>query len=386
MSDRKRVVVEGWRFVPHSYAVVNHYQCAELARRGDVEVYHVDAPLLDPAWKASAELISPEADAAVRAIGPPPAGLEADAWLSIQGVYRVKAARARRTFSFGTCEYGIAPPMSFGLPVDRAPALAGAEVEFIAPSNWSRQGFLRCGVKPERVWLVPHGVDTAIFRPASDEERAAERTRLGWDEWNASFVYLSVGAMIWNKGISVLLAAFAAVLEKHPGALLALKGIDSMYQSGDLVNAWLSKLPGAAAARVRARIVYVGKTLTSGEVAAMHRAADAYVCPYRAEGFNVPALEGAASGLPVICTAGGPTDDFVRPEFARKIKAEQRSMGKAQVGFYLEPSVESTAGQMLSVIGDRTFREEAREAGPAHVRANYTWAKVVEQLVGVMCA
>ena len=38
--------------------------------------------------------------------------------------------------------------------------------------------------------------------------------------------------------------------------------------------------------------------------------ADAYVTPYRAEGFNLPALEAIACGTPLIVTCGGATGNF----------------------------------------------------------------------------
>ena len=46
-------------------------------------------------------------------------------------------------------------------------------------------------------------------------------------------------------------------------------------------------------------------------MAALYNLADAYVTPYHAEAFNMPALEAAACGVPLIVPRGGPTDDFV---------------------------------------------------------------------------
>jgi glycosyltransferase involved in cell wall biosynthesis len=376
------LVVEGWRFVPHSYAFVNHAQCAELARRPGVSLYHVDAPYANPAWRPLPSLVSPESDALVRSLAPPPPGLVADAWLSIHAEYRVQpVAAARRTFTFGTCEYGIVPPPALGLSATQAPRLAGAGVAFITPSNWSRQGFLRCGAPAERVAVVPHGVDTSVFRPADEAERRAERAAMGID---ASFIFLHVGAMTWNKGVDVLLPAFAAVLERHPGAALILKGTDLIYGSRNAFRAMLDAQPPAARARLAPRIHYLGHPMPAADLARLHRAADAYVCPYRGEGFNLPALEAAASGLPVICTAGGPTDDFILPAFGRRVRSEQRRLAGGQPGFYLQPSIDNLVRQMLFVADDPAFREQARHAGPAHVRAHYTWPRVVDRLLDVL--
>ena len=57
----------------------------------------------------------------------------------------------------------------------------------VTPSNWSRQGLIDSGADPKRVFVVPHGVDTDLFHPASADRAGHDlRQRLG----NSS-VYLS---------------------------------------------------------------------------------------------------------------------------------------------------------------------------------------------------
>ena len=34
----KNILIEGWRFIPHSYSVVNQFQCLELLKRADVQI------------------------------------------------------------------------------------------------------------------------------------------------------------------------------------------------------------------------------------------------------------------------------------------------------------------------------------------------------------
>jgi glycosyltransferase involved in cell wall biosynthesis len=50
----------------------------------------------------------------------------------------------------------------------------------------------------------------------------------------------------------------------------------------------------------------------SRQIPSLYNLADAYVTPYRAEGFNLPACEAQACGTPVIATQGGATDDFLQ--------------------------------------------------------------------------
>lgn len=378
----RTLLVRGWRFLPHSYAVVNHFQLAELSRR-EVRLFHLDAPFANPEWVAAESLLDAERDAVVRAVPALPSDLdprEIDAWLNMSVPYPLAASPARRTFTFGTSEWGMVAPGAVGLAAGARASLGDAPVEFITPSQWSRAGFLRSGARPARVHVVPHGADTSALRPG---DREAERARRGWD---ATIVFLNIGAMSVNKGIDVLLRAFAAVVAEHPGALLVLKGSDALYSSRGMFENRLALLAPAEAAKVLPRTVYVGESLSLAELASLYVAADAYVCPYRAEGFNLPALEAIACGVPVLCTAGGPTDDFTKPDFARRIKSTLRPCKPPDFGMELAPNLDSLIAQMRSVIADREFRARAREAGPAFVEASFTWRHAVDRLLKVLFA
>lgn len=57
-------------------------------------------------------------------------------------------------------------------------------------------------------------------------------------------------------------------------------------------------------------------------LAKLYQASDALVAPYRAEGFNLPVLEGLACGLPaIIISKGGPTYAFTDPTIALHVEA-----------------------------------------------------------------
>src|SRR6185503_19278167 len=122
--------------------------------------------------------------------------------------------------------------------------------------------------------------------------------------------------------IDLLLQAFAQILRKHRRARLLLKGLDSLYASQQYLDADLANLSAADARLVRSRLNYNGDSLTFAILPQLYYLADCYVTPYSGEGFNLPALEAAACGTPVICTAGGPTDDFVTDDFARRIDSQ----------------------------------------------------------------
>jgi tetratricopeptide (TPR) repeat protein len=59
-------------------------------------------------------------------------------------------------------------------------------------------------------------------------------------------------------------------------------------------------------------------------MASLYRACDMFVSPYRGEGFSIPTLEAMASGLPVIVTRNGATDDFTSEQNAWYINSEPK--------------------------------------------------------------
>jgi hypothetical protein len=69
--------------------------------------------------------------------------------------------------------------------------------------------------------------------------------------------------------------------------------------------------------------VLIDEDLSTGEVAALYRACDVLVHPYRGEGFAMPVLEAMACGLPAIVTAGGPTDEFLPDDAGWRIDSEK---------------------------------------------------------------
>jgi glycosyltransferase involved in cell wall biosynthesis len=201
-------------------------------------------------------------------------------------------------------------------------------------------------------------------------------------------VFLSVGAMTPNKGIDLLLAAFARVAATEPDVRLVLKGADGLYPSRDLVNAALDELSAAALETVIPRMIYTGVTYSCSKMADLYRAADVYAAPYRAEGFNLPVLEAAACGVPVICTSGGPTDDFTDAACCGRIRSglDRPRLSGDRVGDALAPDSEHLFELMAAAVRDRDTWRRMGERGAAHVHDRFSWTAVTDRLVSCLFA
>jgi glycosyltransferase involved in cell wall biosynthesis len=158
----------------------------------------------------------------------------------------------------------------------------------IAISDETRAEAIRFGVSAECIHLIPNGLNSREFCPASQEERYAARQKLGLA---CDRLALYVGRLSAEKNPLGLLDAWAAVNpEAREGALLALVGdgpqCDEVQRKAQARN-----LVGA-----------VHMAGHCSDVAIWYRAADLYVIPSHHEGLSNSMVEALACGLPVIST------------------------------------------------------------------------------------
>lgn len=374
----KTLLVKGWRSIPHSYAVVNQWQLLSLLKRKDIQLVVRDVEYYDPSWRPAAGLFDPAAEQAINSI-PTAAAERPDATFVIAYPFDFSPAPTGRTAVFATAEHCIVPPSFLRGKPDFGSLANKTEFKVVTPSQWSRKSFVNRGLRADQVVVVPHGVDPVTFKPAA-ETRETIRKRLGVGP--AGFMFGNFGALTSNKGVDLLLRAFAAVAEKHPDVRLLLKGIDPLYQSKGRLQNYLTQIPLGIRKLVTDRLSYVGNALSMQRMAEMYQMCDAYVSPYRAEGFNMPVLEAAACAIPVICSAGGPTDEFTTEDFAMRVQSgTEPYRTEGLTGLMLKPSVDHLVECMNRVIDDTAWRTRAAAAGPDHVMRQYTWDNVTDRLL-----
>src|SRR5688572_21706945 len=106
---RLRIVVEGWRFIAHTYAIVNCWQLLELMKRPRLELHHVDRELgLDHGRRPALTrgLFLPEEEQRLARLAPPPAGIDTDLTFRLTAHFDFSASSSRRTAVFAATEWG----------------------------------------------------------------------------------------------------------------------------------------------------------------------------------------------------------------------------------------------------------------------------------------
>jgi glycosyltransferase involved in cell wall biosynthesis len=203
---------------------------------------------------------------------------------------------------------------------------------------------------PERLHVVPCGVDLELFRPEGPRVEA----------WPSDAVkLLCLGRIVERKGVQTVIEALA----KAPRAVLVVAG--GPAEAGLDSDPDIHRLRAVAAAcGVAERVRFVG-SVDKEQAAALLRTADAVVAVPWYEPFGIVPLEAMACGTPVIASAVGGMLDTVVP---------------GVTGVHLPPRRPDLVAQAVRDLSREPQRlADLGRAGRARVSAQFGWSCVAEE-------
>ena len=201
------------------------------------------------------------------------------------------------------------------------------------------------GVPPERIQVVPVGVDPELFAPLPEIARVPGR------------LITTASADVTMKGLSFLLEAVAKLrTERHLELTIIGK----------------AKTDSAASRAISELGLADAVTFVSGvpdrRIVELYAEAELAVVPSLYEGFSLPAIEAMSCGVPLVSTTGG-----ALPEVAGK---------HGETCFLTEPG---DAEALASVLQDALDSPEARDrvgrAGRERVVRQWSWRHTAERTV-----
>lgn len=210
----------------------------------------------------------------------------------------------------------------------------------------------RLEIAPERVDVVWHGVDHAVFHSRPEE---GERARLDSIVGGSGPYVLYLGAGDVRKDLDTLVDAFAKCgLQREARLVLA----------GNLgINRTRSLTAKARKLGIESAVRFAGY-IPEERVPALYRQAAVHTFLSRYEGFGLPVVEGLACGAPTITSPGSSLDEV------------------AGDGALIVPcgEPEELAAALESAFFDSTQRAELRRRGVARA-LTFTWRKCAEQTI-----
>lgn len=213
----------------------------------------------------------------------------------------------------------------------------------IVPSNYCKQVFLKGGIKPSKIHVLPNGYDEEIFNTQPGD--SVEQFGINPNKFN--FIY--VGNSQWRKGLDILLNVWAKAFSKADNARLIIKDSPRIYGKTNIIPE-IVKLQYKTGC---ADIIYIDDELSANEMANLYKASKVLVHPYRAEGFAMHVQEAAACGCVPIIPANGPTDDFIPDNKGFRVPVRQTPINIEDPSlFALKP------GDATTMMSTHTFINE----------------------------
>ena len=253
---------------------------------------------------------------------------------------------------------------------------AGGKIH--TPSAWSKNRLVANGIDESSVHVIPHAADSNYFYPLPQASIEEQRKVLGYNQDDV--VLLNVGSHLWNKGLDVLIKAFSVARKTNKNLKLLLKDQRSTYlmSSDDFVKNTLAEVGDLNALSDGSIQIMMGH-LNLSQLNSAYNVADYYLTPYRAEGFNLPALEAAATGTKVIATEGGATDDFLIDPCHLKVRGRFTENAKLKddlpINAYIEPDID----HLIELL--ERCRPKTGPVLPGHLPC---WSDVSASLIDVM--
>jgi D-inositol-3-phosphate glycosyltransferase len=215
------------------------------------------------------------------------------------------------------------------------------------------------GADPERVNVVPPGVDLTMFQPM---DRADARREIGY---GSGRLLLFVGRLERLKGVEIAIRALALLRDRrHDDVRLLILGEDS-HEGDESEKERLKAI--ASEAGVRDRVDFIG-SVAHHELPYFYAAADVCVMPSYSESFGLVALEAQACGCPVVASGVSGLRSVVRDEVSGYLIDEHDPAAYAErIGRLLEN------GELAQQMGRRGRLLAQR----------FSWTRTADRLEGL---
>ena len=153
-------------------------------------------------------------------------------------------------------------------------------------------------IPPQRVSIIPGGVDLKRFRPTDDRADIRRRLKIPKDK----MVLFTVRNLVPRMGLENLILAIRKVVQTTPDIYLVLGGEGPLREH-------LARLVNRLGLE---NLVRFAGFISEDELPEYYRMADFFVLPTKElEGFGLVTLEAMASGVPVLGTPVGGTKEIL---------------------------------------------------------------------------
>lgn len=226
----------------------------------------------------------------------------------------------------------------------------------IAVSRYTEQKLIESGVKPEKICMVPNGVDLSQWEDGSKEESLIKKYNLSGKK-----VLLTIGRLVKRKNHEAVINALSFVRSRIPEVRYLIAG-EGPYESD------LKKL--VRRKQLEGCVIFLG-SYPQERLNRLYNTCDLFIMPNTqvgssVEGFGIVFLEANACRRPVIAgRSGGAIDAVVDGE----------------TGFLVDPNDEKQLGNtMLRLLSDSDLARTLGQKGFERVVSQFSWNSIVSRM------
>jgi len=243
--------------------------------------------------------------------------------------------------------------------------------EMWVPSKWQRDMTIAQGYDPNKIKVVPEGVDINTFFP---EETSHELTSDG------RFKFFLAGRWDYRKSIKEIIETFLKTFDKDEPVDLIVS-VDNPF-SNDGLKTTEERLEHYGFTDDRIKILHFPPR---EDYIKILKSCDAFVSCARSEGWNLPLIEAMACGIPSIYSNCSGQLEFaegkgipVRISHELPVSASSYNHFNDNVGNYYEPDFSDLGKQMWNVVTNyQMYKQKALEESEI-IRKDFSWERVAE--------
>jgi glycosyltransferase involved in cell wall biosynthesis len=217
--------------------------------------------------------------------------------------------------------------------------------QLIAVSQTARDDVItRVGVAPERISVVPIGVDSDLYRPTPGVAKVPGR------------ILAMASADVPLKGLAPLLEAVALLRRRRDAEMVVV----AKHRHGSELPATLARLGLNGSVRFVSGV-------DEAALLKLYSEAEVAVVPSLYEGFSLPAVQAMACGVAVVATTAGALPEVIGRD--------------GETGLMVRPGDPGQLAAALErALGDEALRQRLGRAGRARVVERFTWLRTAEAI------
>jgi autotransporter strand-loop-strand O-heptosyltransferase len=243
--------------------------------------------------------------------------------------------------------------------------------ELWVPSKWQRDCSIAQGYDPNKIKVVPEGVDVNTFFP---EDTSHELTSDG------RFKFFLAGRWDYRKSIKEIIETFLKTFDNDEPVDLIIS-VDNPF-SGDGMKTTEERLEHYGLKDNRIKVLHFPPR---EEYIQLLKSCDAFVSCARAEGWNLPLIEAMACGMPSIYSNCSGQLEFaegkglpVKIVGEKPVDASTYSHFNESIGNYYEPDFKDLGKQMWNVVTNYKYYKQKALEESEEIRRDFNWERIAE--------